>query len=567
MLLASAVISPAYAGEEANLESEVTSATLSEGNFSTWLSRPVTVTLNAPAWATSTKYHFGNGSFKTYGAPFAVTSEGKTTIYFQSTGAQSVESLQTAELWLDFKAPSTPGPIVFSEPKADGFAYNFGPSKDALSGIGSYEVTLTSMTASSTVATQSVSGTSGHLAKLSAGTYAFEYAARDLAGNTSEPQRSEVMVGLARPIITYTVDDPLIAQNIAAGEWVTTGVDVRLTAQISSQAPTATLKIGTLAGSVQTTDVAQNNYARIPLILNEQGAGNVTLSTTDLYGNESETTSIALKIDRTAPSAPTLVKATTARSLTDASRQNLGVSWEPSYDAASGIDFYRVTAAKKDAGFAGISTIDTTQKQAVFVGAESGTYDITVQAFDKAGLSSAPVKISRTITLGAAASSNTQSSSNTNKTSTTYITKETPTEEDLAGDIVDKGTSLQDGKSEDIVVGEDVSGNGSSPDGDNGAIDAMARTLGSAKTTAEQTIPEKIGTFLKNEWQIWVPALIALIALVILIVALIRRRSPDAGDGLEQTREFESLSLDDEKTAQPQEQSGDQAAQYFQINQ
>ena len=88
----------ARAAQGTQLESDVTSATISAGTFSSWLSQPVTVTLQAPSWASATQYHFGGENFLPYTQSLRISAEGKTTLYFQSSSTGSIEPLQTAEV-------------------------------------------------------------------------------------------------------------------------------------------------------------------------------------------------------------------------------------------------------------------------------------------------------------------------------------------------------------------------------------------------------------------------------------------------------------------------------------
>lgn len=576
----------AGAAEPTQLQSTVTSATLSSGNFSTWLSRPTTVTLVAPSWATATKYHFGTAAETSYVQPIGLRTEGKTTLYFQSSSAESIEPLQTLEVWLDFTAPTQPGDMIFSQPEFDGFSYSFGPAKDTLSGISSYEITVPSEAGSSTFATQTVTGTAGRISHLTPGTYEISYAAKDFAGNMSSPQTRTVMVGLAKPTLTYQIADPEMAERIAQGAWITTGVDVRLNASLTSEAPTSTLKMQTISGSLETTDVARNNYSAIPLTITEQGMGKVSLSATDLYGNNSDETSFTLKVDRIAPSDPSLVVAHVKKAISDASQLNMNLSWEPSYDAASGVDYYRVTAQRKGDGFAGASTITTDDPRAVLTNVQKGEYVITVRAFDKAGLSSNIVQIEKSV-------SDTADVVAPTKSPTSGTTHSTPPSQDSSKASSTSSDTSKDGSSSNSVGSEAEIDEVAATDNDSATIagneegavpSEMARALSGAASLAKSpdSVWEKILDFLRNEWLIWVPALLALIAAIVLTVALVRRKkSPDAADALEQTREFESLDDQDrflnvggveetKETAQPSSeplsQLSDQAGQYFTIN-
>lgn len=563
-------VHPAVAAQRTNLENDVTTAALSDGNFSSWLSHPVTVTLKAPTWADATKYHFGEGDFTQYFQPLAINKEGKTTLFFQSSSADSIEPLQTAEIWLDFKAPSIPGDVVYSRPQNDGFSYNFGPSKDFLSGVGSYEITVISVATSSTVTTETVTGTSGSVSKLSAGTYDFSYAARDLAGNLSQSHQSQVMVGLDKPVITYVFDDPQVAQKAAQGDWITQGVDVRLTASIASEAPTSTLKLQTISGSLTTTDVAQVNYSSIPLIISEEGEGRVAIGVTDLYGNESTESSCTLKVDRTAPSTPTFLSVNTATAVSDSTKRNLSVAWTPSYDAASGLNCYRITLARHGDGFSGITQKDATIPYDVFTDVEPGIYDITIQAFDKAGLASSASTITKVVSVPAASTSSQSSGSGSaasaGSSSASSDDASVADDADAQNDtLVADNTGVE---TTDAAIDEDASG-----------ADLLG-SLGASKhggsEVSARTPWEKFLDYLKNEWMIWVPSLLGLIILVIALVYLVRNRKKEIppldpsgrdDESFSDTlgvSEFEELHEPTQKlTAQPET---DQTVNYFKIN-
>ncbi len=557
----------ARAAQGTQLESDVTSATISAGTFSSWLSQPVTVTLQAPSWASATQYHFGGGNFLPYSQPLRVSTEGKTTLYFQSSSTGSIEPLQTAEVWLDFKAPTMPGDVVYSKPQSDGFSYNFGPSKDFLSGVESYDVTVTSVATSSTVLAETVASTSGSVSTLSAGTYDFTYVARDYAGNISLPRQSQVMVGLDKPVITYAFDDPEVSTKVAQGAWITEGIDVGLTASIASEAPTSTIRLKTLSGSLTTTDVAQTRYSSVPLKILDEGQGKVTLGVTDLFGNESEEASFTLKVDRTAPPSPVFLGVKTATAVSDATKRNLVVSWSPVSDAASGIDYYCVIIARRGDGFAGITQHNVSASNTVFADVEPGTYDITLQAFDRAGLASSVSTISKRVTLvsraeAAAGSESNNSSSDGSDDSASSDDSDETDSATLVADSATAGTSAVDADSSSDNDGED---------------ELLSAYEASRDNEATQSFWEKAVAYLKNEWMIWVPILLGLIALAIVIVFLVKHRgqknSPHEPTSPEEDSfaTFLDLPSDSSSTSAPTQKLtaqpvSDQAVNYFKIN-
>lgn len=525
---------PAYAAPT-NLESDVTSATLDYGAFSQWVSQPVTVTLKVPAWASKTMYHFGTGEERTYTEPIGISREGKTVLYFQSSSSSSVEPLQTQQVWLDFTPPTMPGEALFSEPKSNGFTFGFKEAHDALSGVASYEVTVTSVDRPSAVTTQTLMSTSGTVSKLTPGSYTLTYAAKDLAGNISSERSALAMVGIAAPRLTYTFDEPDVAAKVKAGSWITTGVDVRLTARIESQAPTTTVSMQTISGSVETTDVAQRNYAAIPLIINQQGQGNVTLSASDMYGNNSSESSFPIKIDRIAPTPVSLLMARVENAVSDGSKKNLVVDWNPSTDAASGVDYYKVTVQRLDAGFAGVTEKLVDDTSLVMTDIPAGSYRVSVQAFDKAGLSSALTEVSRSVSTSSSQASGAVTAAKT-PASTTNTTNTTTNNTTTANTTNNAAPSAPQTAAQGKISGVESTasaasagaGGATGKPADETSILAERKSLGANDSAKTLPLGKRLRNFLKNEWQIWVPALLALIALIALIVHLIRARRREA---------------------------------------
>ncbi|MBK5210995.1 MAG: hypothetical protein JJE36_01510 [Coriobacteriia bacterium] len=508
-------------------ESDITSATLSSGDgFSTWIAQPTTVTLQTPSWATTTTYRLDDGNDSNYVTPIAFNSEGKHSLYYQSTSDRQVETLQAQEVWIDFTPPSMPGKVVFSEPASDGFSCAFGESTDAVSGIKSYEVTVTPE-GDETAATFSkeFDGPNGVVTGLKAGRYVLGITAVDFAGNRSTTQTMPVAVGLPAPILTCKFDDSNVANDVALGKWITSDAGVRMIVSIESSAPAVTLKNTTLAGSLETTEATQTSYGAIPLAFIDEGSGKVVISATDMYGNDSIETSFTLNIDHTPPSRVSIVKASVEPAVSDSSQKNLKISWQSSGDAVSGVKGYHIRIVRKDSGFSGTREIFVMGANYTATDVEDGTYAVTVTAEDNAGLIGTGVTVQSSFgrndvaenssgaSAGASASSTKKdsssdssgggaSASSTKKDSSSGASagaSASSTKKDSISDSFGVGTSASSTKNESS---SDSSGGGASA-----SAKASAGIAGRIATTTQAMMKamwDALPQSLTKDWRLWI---------------------------------------------------------------
>jgi len=481
-------------------ESDITSSTLSSGDgFSTWIAQPTAVTLQAPSWATATTYRLDDGADSLYVAPIGLNTEGKHSLYYQSTSDRQVETLQAKEVWIDFTPPSTPGKVVFSEPTSDGFSFALGESKDAVSGVKSYDVTVTPESDGTAAAFEKeFDDSNGTVTGLRAGRYRLDIAAVDFAGNRSATKSLPVDVGLAAPKFVCRFDDSNVANDVALGKWITSAAGVRMTVSVESSAPAVTLKNTTLSGSLETTEATQTSYSSIPLAFTDEGSGKVVISATDIYGNDSKETSLTLAIDRTPPSRVGIVKATVEQAVSDSSKKNLKVSWQSSSDAVSGVKGYHIRIVSKDSGFSGVRETFVTGTSYTVPDVEDGTYAVTVAAEDNAGLIGSGIVVRSNFGQNDIIDNASASSNGVNISST---------DNDRNSDSSDaSSTALSD--SDGAVSG----GDGSNSSG----TEVFGAVAGAAATTqaTSKTMWDAFRQSLKNDWRLWIIGALGLLLLV-----------------------------------------------------
>jgi hypothetical protein len=233
-----------------------------------WYKSDVQVTLTATdneggTGVAKTEYSFDGTSWNTYSAPFTVSTEGTTTVYYRSIDKLgNVEATKTETVKID-KTPPTISGAATTSPNADGW-YNTDvvvhfTASDSLSGIGT-------LTPDTTIATegsnQSETGT-----------------ATDVAGNSASITVDNINIDKTEPMLVFGDITP--APN-AAG-WNNNDVTIAYTA------------------SDNLSDIASSN-PESPLSFTTEGVG-LTQSVTivDKAGNSATFASPAVNLDKTPP--------------------------------------------------------------------------------------------------------------------------------------------------------------------------------------------------------------------------------------------------------------------------
>lgn len=527
-------------GSVQKLASTYTSATLSTGDFSSWISTATTVTLVAPEWATGTTVRIDRGEEQPYTGPIALTTQGKHTLYFQSSGGSQTEPLQTAEVWIDSQAPTMPGSVRFRDPISTGFGYAFGPSRDAVSDVIGYDIVVRNPVTTAVVATDTLVGTSGLFSQLASGTYDLEIIARDGAGNVSLPRKTTAMVGLARPQLSLSTDDTATREIIAARGWVTKGVGIAMTAELSSQAPSMTVTLRNQMGTVTTTDVAQADYGKLALMISSEGAGTIELAATDCYGNKARAIDLPLKVDRTPPPMPTTI-VSQASSLDTNNTRDVLFKWSDSIDAVSGLGHYTLTLTRADGTFPQSASIETSSSQYTINNIAAGTYDVVLTATDVAGLTSTPLRARLTVA-AQEESSDGSGSGDAAKSDTTSVRKETTVKNitNTTNVVNDSGSSDNEGSSSSqqnaasssdatpsalaaTALSDGTGGSGSAADGGSELLGDMQKSAPQSQTK-ERSFFQKLG----DTWRVWVPLVLGAVLLlggaIVLIVKLVSNR-------------------------------------------
>ncbi|TLM71587.1 MAG: hypothetical protein FDZ70_08840, partial [Actinobacteria bacterium] len=243
-----------------------------------WASAPVTVTLSA-ADATSgvawTRYRVGSGAVQTYTAPFAVASEGTTTVYFWSSdNAGNTEATGTATARIDLTDPVTSiGSLSATWTASD--ALVFLTATDAGSGVAGIRYRLNGGA--------EATFTSAFLVTAE-GTTTISYRAVDNAGRVEATKTATVLLDKSAPISA--------ASGIPAG-WSASAVTFSLAAT-DAYTPVAGIRYRLNGGSWTTYTV--------PVAVSAEGSTTLEYRSADVLGNTEVTRTATIRIDSTVPS-------------------------------------------------------------------------------------------------------------------------------------------------------------------------------------------------------------------------------------------------------------------------
>lgn len=243
-----------------------------------WYRSDVQVTLTAVdnqdgSGVNKTEYSFDGTNWLPYSAPFAVSAEGTTVLYYRSTDNEgNVEEKKEQAIKIDKTPPLISGSAT-TQPNASGWynqdvAVHFTAS-DALSGID-------------TVASDTVISTEG-VNQSTAGT------AKDKAGNEAVATVYGINIDKTSPVTSGAAKIPPNANG-----WYNTDVQVTLT---------ATDKEG-VAGVAKTEysfDGANWNTYSWPITVTAEGKTDVYYRSQDMAGNIEAANKLTVQLDKTAP--------------------------------------------------------------------------------------------------------------------------------------------------------------------------------------------------------------------------------------------------------------------------
>jgi 5-hydroxyisourate hydrolase-like protein (transthyretin family) len=274
-----------------------------------WVNHDVTFGLQATGddwpFGISSFYGLNGPALAPYLMPVTIADEGTTTIqYFSADPAGMAEDVQTASVYIDKTAPVTTDNHGASY---SGTATIDLAASDPLSGIDELSWILDGQPGTGTVVT------TGQL-----GDHTLSYHARDVAGNVE----GEHLVSFE------IVDDTApVTTSDAPSAWQTHDVSVSLSASDSGSGVSRTY------WALDASDLATYS-ASIDVIV--EGTSTLSFFSVDNAGNEEATKTATVRIDKTAPSAPSDL------SWTSLTPSEVRLHWTGAADAVSGIAGYRV---------------------------------------------------------------------------------------------------------------------------------------------------------------------------------------------------------------------------------
>ncbi len=250
------------------------------GNRSGWSTTTETITLTPSGGATpvQTFYALGSGAVTTYTAPFAVSTQGTTTVSYRSTDSLGqAEATKTATVQIDSVAPVTSlagipasrvssAPVTLSESALD-LGSGVAGSFYSLDGAG-----VTTYTIPFTVS--------------SVGAHSIAYFSKDNAGNVESASTATLSISAA--VVPPT---PVTAISGNKGGWSTTTETITLTPS-GGAAPVQTFYA--LGSGAVTTYTA-------PFTVSTQGTTTVSYRSTDSLGQAEATKTATVQIDSVAP--------------------------------------------------------------------------------------------------------------------------------------------------------------------------------------------------------------------------------------------------------------------------
>lgn len=177
-----------------------------------WFTSDVTVTLSATddTEVDKTEYSFDNAAWNIYTAPFVLTSEGTTTVYYKSTDkAGNPETAKTRAIKIDKTDPSANAGVDQTVNEDTVVTFDGSASTDT-NGIATYTWTFTDVTL------QTLSGQTPTYTFATPGTYTVTAEVADPAGNTATDTVAITVVDVTNPVANAGQD-----QTVNAGATVT----------------------------------------------------------------------------------------------------------------------------------------------------------------------------------------------------------------------------------------------------------------------------------------------------------------------------------------------------------
>jgi predicted CXXCH cytochrome family protein len=291
-----------------------------------WYTSGPTITLTAlpstvPCWS---HYSWDGGAETTYTAAFTVPSDGAHTVSYYSVDRADAANLetpaQTMTVHRDTVAPSPPTTVVPQSVDTTTIVVNWTFGSDATSGMDHYALYVDGVFLRTVDSTSSV--VSGLLANR---LYSFAVASVDAAGNESAQTTPVYAATSAAPaLVTGAASSPAVPDG-SNGWYVTT--------------PTVTFSVTPLVAAYTryAWDASALATATGPITMPVAGSHTLSYWSIDQAGERAReaTQQLVFRLDRTAPIASVV-------SASALSTSSLLVSWTPSYDPESGVDYYEL---------------------------------------------------------------------------------------------------------------------------------------------------------------------------------------------------------------------------------
>jgi hypothetical protein len=256
-----------------SIDSHAPTTTLSGAADGVWRTTDASITLTATDTVSGvgdSVYNVNGGGVATYTVPFAITTEGTTTVgYLSYDVAGNAESLQTADVLIDKTAPSSTatGPTGWASVPATVTI----TATDTVSGVAHKYYALNG---------GSTHSYSGPISITDDGTTTVSYWAVDEAGN-SETTKTLQVTASTGPVIT--IDSP--------SGWASENVTVT----VETASPVGVQSVGYRIGSGVLTSYTA------PFVIGDEGSTLVSACSTDTNGMCRGETTATVRIDKTAP--------------------------------------------------------------------------------------------------------------------------------------------------------------------------------------------------------------------------------------------------------------------------
>ena len=305
------------------------------------------------------------GSWTSYAAPFRLSTDGTTTIYYASTDlAGNTETVKSQVVKIDRTAPSTSASLGGTVGSIGWYTSSVQVTLSTLadtSGVTKTEYSLTGMAPWTTyTAPFSINAE---------GSTTVTFRSTDAAGNVESNKTQLIKIDLTAPATSVA-----LSGIPGSNGWYTSNVQV------------------TLSPAADTSGVAKTEYSltggatwttyNAPFSLTSEGSTTVTYRSTDGAGNVEPNQTQSVKIDKTAPGKPSIASISndTGVSSSDGITKTTDQAVSGTAEANSAVNLYRgsVVIGTTIANSSGSWTVSGVTLQ-------TGTNSLTVVATDAAG--------------------------------------------------------------------------------------------------------------------------------------------------------------------------------------